>query len=126
MRTSNLFKNKKVLYDIILIGTLLLISLLAFLLFTSNETGAYVIVRINGEDCGHYSLSDSGIYDLNGGTNILVIEDGKAYLKDANCPDKLCVKQGKISNNGQCITCLPNKLTVTVYGGDSDVDFVIG
>lgn len=126
MHISNLFKNKKTLYDFILIAVLVLIALITLFLFTSNEQGAYVIVRVNGEECARYSLSDSGTYPLNGGTNILIIENGKAYLSDANCPDKLCVKQGKVSNNGQCITCLPNKLTVTVYGGDSDVDIVIG
>ena len=36
-----------------------------------------------------------------------------------------CVKQGKIRATGQVITCLPNKLTVTDYGGeDSGVDLV--
>ena len=55
----------------------------------------------------------------------LVIESGEAWLSHADCPDSLCVKQGKIHANGQVITCLPNKLTVTVYGGDkNEVDLV--
>ena len=34
-----------------------------------------------------------------------------------------CVKQGKIDQTGETITCLPNRLTVTVYGaGKSSVD----
>ena len=56
--------------------------------------------------------------------NILVIEDGRAYLSDANCPDKLCVHQGKISRTGEVITCLPNKLTVTVFGAEESVDLI--
>ena len=122
-------KNKKLKNDIILIGALLIISI-AVLIITgaSKKPGAYVIVRINGEDAGRYSLSDSGTYELNGGTNTMVIEDGKAYLTYADCPDKLCVKEGKISRTGECITCLPNRLTVTVYnaGNDDAVDLVIG
>ena len=43
-------------------------------------------------------------------------------MDDANCPDKLCVKQGKISKDGETITCLPNKVTVTVYGEDDFVE----
>ena len=71
-----------------------------------------------------YSLSDSGRYELNGGTNILVIEDGAAYMLEADCPDHICVSQGKVRYAGQCITCLPNKLTVTVYGTDEGVELV--
>ena len=54
----------------------------------------------------------------------LVVENGKAYLSDANCPDKLCVHQGKISMTGETITCLPNKLTVTVYGAAESLDLI--
>ena len=70
------------------------------------------------------TLSDSGRYELNGGTNILVIEDGAAYMLEADCPDHICVSQGKVRYAGQCITCLPNKLTVTVYGTDEGVELV--
>ncbi len=111
--------------DIILIGAVLLVAIVtALVVFLSGETGAYVVVRVDGEEVGKYSLSQDGEYSLNGGTNILIIENGAAYLIEANCPDHLCIKQGKINKNGQTITCLPNKLTVTVYGEDNDVDLV--
>ena len=91
----------------------------------TKEAGAYVVVRVDGREVAKYSLSENGEYELNGGTNILRIEDGKAYLTDADCPDHLCVNQGKISKSGETITCLPNRLTVTVYSADkSDVELV--
>ena len=83
-----------------------------------------MIVRVDGVEIARYSLSDSGRYELNGGTNILVIEDGAAYMLEADCPDHICVSQGKVRYTGQCITCLPNKLTVTVYGTDQGVELV--
>jgi hypothetical protein len=83
-----------------------------------------VTVKVDGIEVAEYSLSKNGTYPLNGGTNILVIENRKAYLTDANCPDKLCVHQGKISMTGETITCLPNKLTVTVFGAEESVDLV--
>lgn len=111
--------------DIILIGAVLLVAIItAIVVSLLGGDGAYVVVRVDGEEVGKYSLSEDGEYSLNGGTNILVIENGAAYLIEANCPDHLCVKQGKINKNGQTITCLPNKLTVTVYGEDNDVDLV--
>lgn len=115
--------SKKYAKDIVFIAVLLAVALVLYLIFAAGkQPGAKVIVRVNGEEVCSYSLSDSGTYPLNGGSNILIIKDGCAYLEDANCPDKLCVKQGKISRTGQCITCLPNKLTVTVYGADDGID----
>ena len=85
------------------------------------------MVRVDGQVTERHSLAEDGVFPLNGGTNTLVIENGEAYLCAADCPDHLCVKQGKIRYDGQTITCLPNRLTVTVEGGKSDgVDFVVG
>ncbi len=112
--------------DIILICALLLIAAGLFLLFfLGAEEGARVVVKVNGVEVARYSLEQNGEYELNGGTNTLVIKDGKAWISHAECPDQLCVKQGKIHISGQSIACRPNFLTVTVYGGDnSDVDLV--
>lgn len=111
--------------DIILIASVLLVALALLLLVEmTKKEGARVVVKVDGNTVAEYSLTENGTYELNGGSNILVIEDGAAYLSDANCPDKLCVHQGKISKTGEVITCLPNKLTVTVYGAAESVDLI--
>ena len=111
--------------DIILIASILVIALASFLFIElGKEAGARVVVAVEGHEIATYSLSENGEYSLNGGTNILHIEGGKAWLTEANCPDKLCVHQGKIDKTGEVITCLPNKLTVTVKGADGEVDLV--
>lgn len=112
--------------DFIIIGTIVAIALVLLLAITMmQKEGAEAVVKIDGNEVARYSLHINGTYPLNGGTNILVIEDGVAYLSDANCPDHHCVKQGKISKTWQTITCLPNRLTVTVYSSDeNDVDLV--
>ena len=102
--------------DFILIAAIVAVIAIAILVLTlTKKDGDYVIVRVDGNEVAKYSLSQDGEYSLNGGTNILRIENGKAYLVSANCPDHLCVKQGKIDQKGETITCLPNRLTVTVY-----------
>ena len=112
--------------DFVLIGiVLVLIVATCLVVALSKETGACVIVRVDGQQVATYSLLEDGEYSLNGGTNVLRIQDGKAYLTEADCPDHLCVKQGKVDQTGETITCLPNRLTVTVYGAeDSGVDLV--
>ena len=117
---------KKLLADVILIAVLLLIALAAYLLLQGGKTeGAGVSVCVEGVEIARHSLWMNGEYELNGGTNTLVIENGTARVVRANCPDALCVNQGKIRYTGQCITCLPNRLTVTVYGGDSEVELIL-
>ena len=77
--------------DIILIASILAVAIALFLIVElTKEEGAGVVVKVDGVEVAEYSLSKNGTYPLNGGTNILVIEDGRAYLSDANCPDKLC------------------------------------
>lgn len=119
-------KKRNHIWDACLIGGCLLLALvLYFWMGTNQESGTGVVVAVNGQEIARYSLNDTGVYELNGGSNILKIEGGKAWLTHANCPDSLCVKQGKIHGSGQVITCLPNKLTVTVYGKTDDgVDLV--
>lgn len=121
-----LLKRKKLLRDTCLIIGLLLVSLVIVLvLFLTRKEGAYVEVTQDGMLVGTYSLRDARTVTLGGGTNILVIEDGVAYLSYANCPDHTCVRTGKIKYNGQSIVCLPNHITVTVVSEESGgVDFV--
>lgn len=116
---------KKRLADLLLILGLLLLALVCYLLFSgSGSCGNVAVVCVNGEEVARYSLAVEGRYELNGGSNILMIRDGCAWLEDADCPDKLCVRQGKIQLDGQCITCLPNKLTVTIYADNSEVELI--
>ncbi len=48
------------------------------------------------------------------GYNVVVIEDGYAYVKEADCRDKICVHHPKISKSGESIICLPHKLVVSI------------
>ena len=105
--------------EFILIGAVVAVIAIALLILSlTQKDGDYVIVRVDGNEVAKYSLSQDGEYELNGGTNVLRIEDGKAYLVSANCPDHLCVKLGKIDKCGQTITCLPNRLTITVFSAE--------
>ena len=50
-----------------------------------------------------------------------MIEDGAARMEDADCPDQICVRQGKIRAQGETIICLPNRVVVRITGtGEPD------
>jgi hypothetical protein len=47
-----------------------------------------------------------------------VIENNTARIKEADCPDELCVHQKEISKTGESIICLPHKLVIRISGGE--------
>jgi hypothetical protein len=82
-----------------------------------REPGAYITIRVDGSVYKTLPLSRDTALDIpgaDGGNNHLVIQDGKASISDADCPDKLCVHQTAISNDGESLVCLPHKLIVKV------------
>ena len=63
------------------------------------------------------------IEGVDGGENLLVIQDGTAKIESASCPDGICVRHYAISRDGESIICLPNRVVVTIRGGEKgDVD----
>ena len=119
---------KKLIRDLVLTGSLLLAAVILLLVINgSRESGGVAVVRVDGVETERLPLSVNGTFPLNGGSNILIIQDGQAWMSEANCPDLICVRQGKIHYSGQVITCLPNRLTVTIEGGESGgVDLIVG
>lgn len=64
---------------------------------------------------------------INGGCeNIVLVEKGRISVKEANCPDGLCVNMGTIKNGVYPIVCLPNKLVVKIIENNTGVDAVAG
>lgn len=57
----------------------------------------------------------------NGAYNIILVEQGQISMKEASCPDKLCVHMGKIHNASLPVTCLPNKVVLRITS-DTDYD----
>jgi hypothetical protein len=114
--------NKKLVADVILIASVLLLSLSVLLIVTlTREPGASARVMVDGRVVADYPLSVDGEYVLNGGSNILVIEGGAAYMKHADCPDGLCVKQRKKSRSGERIVCLPNRVSIEIIGAGEEI-----
>jgi hypothetical protein len=112
--------------DFILIGAILSVAAILFLSFGfTRKEGAYVTVRVEGVEVARYGLDEDGEYALCGGANLLKIEDGKAFMIYADCPDHVCIDRGRISKSGETITCLPNKLTVTVGGDGGEVELIV-
>ena len=121
---------KKHKNDILLILAVL-IAAGGLWLYTSfgRASGAEVCVSVDGEEVLRLPLSEDTRETVGNGEkfNVIVISGGEAWVEDASCPDHVCVQSGKVSLDGQTIVCLPNKLVVSILGGeDSGLDGVAG
>ena len=106
--------------DLIFILSLVIaVSLLGlgFLLFRGE--GDTVSVAVDGEPFGVYPLSVDRTVEIRTGEqseqrNLLIIQDGKAYVSEASCPDGICAAHRPISRRGESIVCLPHRVVITV------------
>lgn len=109
--------------DIMLIAIIPLITIILFLINSVITTkGDTVFIYHNSKLYKTAPLSQNCEININN-TNTLVIEDGYVFMKSATCPDKLCIKQGKVCDTSKNIVCLPNKVSVRV-GKKSDIDTI--
>lgn len=53
-------------------------------------------------------------YTVELGGNSVLVQKGKISVIKADCPDKLCVSQGIITNGKKSIICLPNKVEIRI------------
>ena len=106
----------------IILYLLLVIACVCLFLFIPREPGENVEVFVDGKQVAVYPLSrdTTQIIEGVGGTDMLVIREGEAMIEQATCPDCLCVKSGRISRAGQCIICLPNRVSVRISGSVTD------
>ena len=103
--------------DLFVIGLFLLLGIgMLFFVYGKKTKCPMVLVRVDGVVKSEYALSQEGIYVIQGkgGTNTICIKDGKVWMKEADCPDHICVRTGKIQHVGQSIVCLPHKVVVEI------------
>ena len=116
-------KDRKKKQDIILI---LIVLAAAALLFAGNrllfsKPPMMVEISVDGNVVETLPLSqdtERTITGYGGGTNRIVIKDGKVCAAEATCPDKICVNQGWIGRTGENIVCLPNRMIARITGGE--------
>lgn len=116
--------------DLILLLVVLAIGLAGILFLYTRPAAAdsEVEVSVDGEVVMTLPLSEDTevtISGFDGGENLLVISDGKAEIESASCPDGVCVRHYAISRDGESIICLPNRVVVTIRGGEKgEVDAI--
>lgn len=87
----------------------------------SSSGGLYAVARLAGEEWGRWPLDKNQVIeiDTNYGHNELTIENGAAFMTEADCPDRYCIEMGKAVNPGSTIVCLPHRLVIEIVSENS-------
>lgn len=106
----------------ILIGAVLIllsaVSLILILLPRNQESGFTADIFQNGNLIASISLDEVRepyrftVTGEGGCANEIEIRPGSIGIISADCPDRLCVHQGFISDSRLPITCLPNRVVI--------------
>lgn len=56
----------------------------------------------------------------NGSVNVVRIQDGKAEMLEANCPDQICVHTRPAEKDGQSVICLPNRVVIEIKSTEKE------
>ena len=95
-----------------------------------SSTSKYISVQVNGKEIKKIIFDTKIIGNTipiqsEYGYNLIEIGDEEVRVIEADCPDKIDVKQGYISRIGETIVCLPNKMVVEIKGLDKDTEIDI-
>ena len=94
---------------------------------TQKGSNKYACIYDDGELVHKIELSKvSKPYTIQVGGNTILIEKSQVSMIEADCPDKLCVKQGAIANGARPIICLPNDIVVKLTDDENDTDLTLG
>lgn len=90
----------------------------------------YISIQVNGEEIKRIIFDKKIVgktipIETEYGFNLVEIGDERVRVIEADCPDQIDVKQGYISQIGELIVCLPNKLVVEIKGFSQDRDIDI-
>lgn len=101
-------------------SALFILGVGAFLLLSGTDTGGRTArISLDGELYEEIDLNAVALpYDIRIetelGYNVIHVEHGAISVSEADCPDQICVHQGKITGSMVPIACLPHRLVIEI------------
>lgn len=116
-------KNKSILWGL-LFAVIVIGGVLLYLSLGRGE-GTVAVVSVDGEVLERIDLSKvREAYDIPVttpyGNNTVHVEPGAISVTEADCPDHVCIYQGRLTGSGIPIICMPHRLVIEIEGGDID------
>lgn len=98
-------------------------AVLVFLLRPGTGTAVTAVITLDGEAVASYQLdqlSEPVVLSIDEAPYPVTVraERGRICIDHSDCPSQDCVRTGWISQPGQQIICLPNRLVISLSGSD--------
>lgn len=107
-------------------AALIMVGLLGMYAMGAHYDERKVVVELDGQkvySCRVYKGMAPVEFRVDAGDgryNIVLITYEEVKIKEANCPDQVCVKSGPIRHAGQAIVCLPHRVVVKITAGHEE------
>jgi hypothetical protein len=102
-----------------------IIGRFSVLFYGADADNASPVVAIEGvNDAWFFPADTEETVSVPGPLGATIVNIGKegVFVVSSPCANQLCVAQGKIHRTGGAISCLPNRVVVTIQGGQSKID----
>jgi heptaprenyl diphosphate synthase len=94
----------------------------SFVLLPGGE-GSAVLVEVGGKTVEKLNMHQDGSVTVQGekGRMIVEVRGGRVRVADADCPNRICVRTGWRSREGEVIVCVPNRTVIRILGNHNSV-----
>lgn len=112
--------------DLLIIGIFLLLALIVFLptLF-GKEKALTAVITADGETVTEIRLTDNAEEEIKINDTVIKINGKSVLFAESNCPDKVCIRTGKLDSSGDSSACVPNRVSVYIKGEKTEDDIDI-
>ncbi|MBN2541381.1 NusG domain II-containing protein [bacterium] len=114
--------------DFVVIGFIAAISVFMLYARSGKATAKILEITVDGNVIVQKSLPIREVFTIEGviGEMEIGVKGDTVQVLSSSCPQKICVKMGKIIKPGEIIVCVPNKAIISIKGsnGKKDVDVI--
>lgn len=115
---------KPLIGDWLVISAGLALVVTLFATFWKPEHAAKLRIRSGDKVVSVLSLNQQRSIDIRGplGISHIVIEHGRVRFAHSPCRNQYCVHQGWLQHDGQVAVCLPNQVSIELFGTEKQYD----
>lgn len=113
-------------FDILIfLSIIIFLIILSLKIFKGSSGEKYLRISTHKEKL-YYKLSEDMQIRVNGrlGESLIQIKDNEARFLESACRNKLCITNYAIDDYNQSIICLPNQVSISIEGKESDADSI--
>lgn len=112
--------------DLFIICIFLLIALVVFLpTLSEKDKTLTAVITADGEAVTEIRLSNNTEEEIKINDTVIKINGKSVFFAESNCPDKVCIRTGKLDSHGDSSACVPNRISVYIKGEKTEDDIDI-